>query len=174
MIAGGLALAGCSSKTDTDVDTTPSTDRAAADSLPSGFPSDVPVVNGDVQGDYFAGANGSGVWTLNVTGIDSEAFATAEQLLADAGFKTTDPAPTPGPCERRSGFDNTDTTEGDIHYTVGLCGNQTDTGYKLDYDVGVFPAAATTTTTAAEDTAAPTTTAADESEAPTSTVPHGR
>lgn len=146
-----LALAGCAGLTQrgesTSASTPPSTttttteDRASADSLPEGFPSDVPIAQGTIESTHIEipGSNGGNVWTLTVTGVDARSYDEAEQLLHTAGFGPADPIPawTRHPCDRQAQFSK-DTPDGG-GYVVAICGAHAGPEYTLEYSVNVYP-----------------------------------
>lgn len=144
-----LAVAGCAGLTQrgerTSASTPPSTtteDRADADSLPEGFPSDVPIAKGNIESKHIdiPGSSGGNVWTLTVTGVDASSYDEAEHLLHAAGFgPAADPIPgwTRHPCDRQAQFSK-DAPDGS-GYVVAICGAHPGPDYTLEYSVNVYP-----------------------------------
>ncbi|TDH56216.1 hypothetical protein E2F47_08130 [Mycobacterium eburneum] len=138
-----FALAGCGGGThhgaatshSTSSSTTVAPDRASADALPKGFPSDVPVVKGTIQGKYddVVGDGRSPFWYLTVTGVDASSYDKAEQLLLNAGFSRDQGRDDHDlqSCGRHSEF----TKLAAEYYDITLCGNDTGSGYQLKYNV---------------------------------------
>ena len=148
VLAGGLA--GCGGRTHHDdaADTTTSApaaaatdpDAAAPDALPAGFPDDVPVVKGTIDGKSVSVPGSAGkIWMLTVTGIDAGAYDTAERLLLDAGFtRPENPGDWKGErCDRESQFHKE--LPGRGSYIGHVCGVQAGDDYRLSYTINVYP-----------------------------------
>ncbi|HLR98937.1 hypothetical protein H7J77_10525 [Mycolicibacillus parakoreensis] len=116
-------------------------DPAAAgpQALPVGFPTDVPVLNGDISGQAMAvpGSRGT-IWTLTVAGVDDQGADTAARLLSEAGFRrdevasqwNSDPA-----CDYQTQFSK-DRDDGGAYIAV-LCPSVEHA--TLTYTVNIYP-----------------------------------
>ncbi|BBY55338.1 hypothetical protein H7J07_09210 [Mycobacterium koreense] len=119
--------------------TTLDPDAASPDALPAGFPTDVPVLTGEISGQAIEvpGSRGK-IWTLTVTGVDEQAADTAARLLTDAEFHrdevasewNSDPA-----CDYQSQFSK-DRADGGAYIAV-LCPSHDHT--TLTYTVNIYP-----------------------------------
>ncbi|OHV04192.1 hypothetical protein BKN37_11315 [Mycobacterium talmoniae] len=153
MVAIGLAVAGCGSKTkhDSTKQSTPTSTRASdhtdtggaeradAASLPAGFPTDVPVINGHIEGHRELGPLGGLTrWQLTVTGIDADAGDAAQHLLLDGGFTRDSQGRDLELCnadDDRSDFDGKKTS---VLYTITLCSNTAGPNPQIKYDIAVI------------------------------------
>ncbi len=140
-----VLTAGCGDRADepagapTPSSTTLDPDAASPDALPAGFPTDVPVLTGEISGQAMEvpGSRGK-IWTLTVAGVGEQAADTAARLLTDAGFRhdevasewNSDPA-----CDYQSQFSK-DRADGGAYIAV-LCPSHDHT--TLTYTVNIYP-----------------------------------
>lgn len=130
---GVVGLAGCGGAGQQDAENSGPTaaaassaaaspDRAPADALPAGFPSEVPLINGTytskpppLQG------TSMDMWLLSVADPGANAVQRARQLLLDAGFAERNDGH-PVDCPTSSSFDKSIGDDGKSDaYTVTLC-----------------------------------------------------
>lgn len=153
LLTGAVALSGCTDRqpadatdsapipaaTTTTTTTTVAADPGVATDLPEGFPTDVPVVAGTVNGKSFdvPGTTGQ-MWTLTVGDLAGPAFDKAQQLLTAAGFRIEKPAGPAAGCDQQAAFSK-DRSAGDGGYIVALCSHESPRNSRLTYSVNVYP-----------------------------------
>jgi hypothetical protein len=92
LLAVGPALAGCSDVQVQDavngaVQGATDGDVSLGGALPDGWPSEIPVIEGEIKFGAGNTTNGDQGWVVTIASSATDPLADAEQLLVDAGFE---------------------------------------------------------------------------------------